>query len=53
MDRLHVTMTEIFGQVTAGSLAPIVDKTFPFAEAAAAHDYIQDRKNFGKVLLTP
>jgi NADPH:quinone reductase-like Zn-dependent oxidoreductase len=27
--------------------------TFPFDEAAAAHHFIQDRKNIGKVLLTP
>lgn len=36
-----------------GVVRPHVDKTFPFAEAAAAHHYIQDRRNFGKVLLTP
>ena len=34
-----------------GVAKPIVDRVFPFAEAAAAHHYIQDRKNFGKVLL--
>ncbi len=43
-------MMELFGQ---GVLSPVIDKTFPFAEAAKAHHYIQDRKNFGKVLLTP
>ena len=32
---------------------PHVDRTFSFAQAAAAHDYIQDRKNKGKVLLIP
>lgn len=36
-----------------GVVRPHVDKTFPFAEAAAAHHYIQDRRNLGKVLLTP
>ena len=30
---------------------PIIDKIFPFTEADKAHTYIQDRKNFGKVLL--
>jgi NADPH:quinone reductase-like Zn-dependent oxidoreductase len=30
-----------------------VDRTFPLAEAAAAHAYIQERRNFGKVLLVP
>jgi NADPH:quinone reductase-like Zn-dependent oxidoreductase len=31
----------------------VVDRAFPLAEAAAAHRYIQDRKNFGKVVLVP
>ena len=34
-------------------LAPRVDRTFPFTEAAAAHQYIHDRKSKGKVLLVP
>jgi NADPH:quinone reductase-like Zn-dependent oxidoreductase len=37
----------------AGVVRPHVDKVFPFAEAAAAHHYVQDRKNIGKVLLKP
>ena len=36
-----------------GVLTPIIDETFPFARAAEAHHYIQARRNFGKVLLTP
>lgn len=36
-----------------GIVRPCVDKVFPFAEAAAAHHYVQDRKNIGKVLLKP
>ncbi len=43
-------MLELVGE---GVLAPVVDVTFPFDKAADAHQYIQDRKNFGKVLLTP
>ncbi len=37
----------------AGTFAPVVDRTFPLANAAGAHAYLQDRKNFGKVLLVP
>lgn len=44
---------EINARVADGTFAPTVDKCFPFEEAAAAHSYIQDRKNFGKVLLVP
>lgn len=50
---LTAMLTEIVALVEQGVFAPVVDKTFPFAEAAEAHRYIQDRKNFGKVLLTP
>jgi NADPH:quinone reductase-like Zn-dependent oxidoreductase len=43
-------LLDLWGQ---GVVKPHVDKVFPFAEAAAAHHYIQDRKNIGKVLLAP
>jgi NADPH:quinone reductase-like Zn-dependent oxidoreductase len=36
-----------------GTIRPHVDRTFPFAEAAAAHHHIHDRKALGKVLLVP
>jgi len=50
-DRLSPDMVEIVRLLGEGTLAPVVDKIFPFTEAAAAHQYLQDRKNFGKVLL--
>lgn len=37
----------------AGQIKPFVDRSFPFAEAAAAHQYLHDRKARGKVLLVP
>lgn len=36
-----------------GVVRPQIDRTFRFDEAAAAHQYIHDRKNIGKVLLVP
>ncbi len=51
--RSQSMMNEIIALVGAGVLDPIVDKAFPFAEAGAAHAYLQDRKNFGKIVLTP
>ena len=53
MDKLGADMNTILGLVSEGTLAPVIDKTFALEEAAEAHRYIQDRKNFGKVLLTP
>jgi NADPH:quinone reductase-like Zn-dependent oxidoreductase len=34
-----------------GKVTPRVDRVFPAAEAAAAHRYIHERRNIGKVLL--
>ncbi|MDX1530800.1 MAG: zinc-binding dehydrogenase [Rhodothermales bacterium] len=36
-----------------GQIRPHVDRAFPLAEAAAAHRYIEDRRNVGKVVLEP
>ena len=36
-----------------GVVRPQIARTFGFGEAPAAHHYIQDRKNIGKVLLVP
>lgn len=52
-ERLSPDMEEIVRLLGEGTLAPVVDRIFPFSEAAAAHQYLQDRKNFGKVLLQP
>jgi NADPH:quinone reductase-like Zn-dependent oxidoreductase len=52
-DVLLGMLSEIHDLVGEGVFSPTVDKSFRFAEAAAAHQYIQDRKNFGKVLLVP
>jgi NADPH:quinone reductase-like Zn-dependent oxidoreductase len=43
----------LFQGVRDGAIAPHVDRVFPLSEAAAAHHYLQDRKNVGKVLLDP
>jgi NADPH:quinone reductase-like Zn-dependent oxidoreductase len=51
--RIRAWMLEILELYKQGVLVPRVDRAFPFEEAAAAHHYIQDRKNIGKVLLTP
>jgi len=45
-----VALLEMYEQ---GQLEPHIDRTFTFAEAAAAHRYMHDRKARGKVLLVP
>jgi NADPH:quinone reductase-like Zn-dependent oxidoreductase len=49
---LRVWMEEILRFYREGKLNITVDKEFSFHEAALAHQYIEDRKNFGKVILT-
>ncbi len=36
-----------------GQVRPHVDRAFPLAEAAAAHRYLEERRNVGKVVLAP
>ena len=38
--------------VEQGRLKPIVDKVWPLQDAALAHDYLENNKQFGKVVLT-
>lgn len=37
--------------VGEGRLAPVVDKAFPLSEARAAHEYLSEKRQFGKVIL--
>ncbi|MEM6995564.1 MAG: medium chain dehydrogenase/reductase family protein [Myxococcota bacterium] len=53
IDRLRPMLGQIVERVDAGDFKPVVDRTFSFDEASQAHAYIQDRKNFGKVILMP
>ena len=39
--------------LTSGELEVIVGETFPLAEAADAHEYIENRQSSGKVVLEP
>jgi NADPH:quinone reductase-like Zn-dependent oxidoreductase len=50
---LRRMLGEVLSHVPSGKISPVVDRSFPFAAAHEAHSYLQDRKNFGKVVLTP
>ncbi len=39
--------------IARGELRVVIDRSFPLAEAAAAHAYIESRQSFGRVLLVP
>jgi NADPH:quinone reductase-like Zn-dependent oxidoreductase len=49
MGELH----EVLKLVFSGKLKPIVDTTFPLKEIRAAHEYLEQSKMFGKVVLIP
>lgn len=44
---------DLFKWMTAGELQVRIDQTFPLAEAAEAHRYLEGRKTRGKLLLIP
>ena len=46
-------MENILTDIKSGLYEPHVDKAFPFEQAAQAHQYIEQRKNLGKVVLVP
>lgn len=46
-------MYELLAMVQAGTLQPVIDRTFPLARADAAHRYLAERKTMGKVILVP
>jgi synaptic vesicle membrane protein VAT-1 len=49
---LRKELDELFRMYVAGKIKPVIGKSFPLADAAAAHRFIQERKNIGKVVLT-
>ncbi|WP_245645254.1 zinc-binding dehydrogenase [Pseudonocardia acaciae] len=43
----------VLGEAAAGRLTPIIGRTYPLAEAAAAHVDIEARRFVGKIMLLP
>ncbi|HEY7491349.1 MAG TPA: NAD(P)H-quinone oxidoreductase [Candidatus Tectomicrobia bacterium] len=51
-----IAMTQRFRErwlplLASGAIRPIIDTAFPLAEAAAAHRYMEENRNIGKILL--
>jgi NADPH:quinone reductase len=51
--RAHAMVAQLIDDVAAGTLRVVIDRTFPLADAAAAHAFIESRQAFGRVLLVP
>ncbi|MGH9535858.1 MAG: zinc-binding dehydrogenase [Terriglobales bacterium] len=45
-------LRELLPFLANGELRPVVDRTFPLAEAAAAQRHLEAKEQFGKVVLT-
>jgi len=52
-ERTRAMVERLIERVAAGELQVVVDRTFPLAEAADAHRFIESRQAFGRVLLVP
>jgi putative PIG3 family NAD(P)H quinone oxidoreductase len=51
-----IAMTQRFRErwlplLASGTIHPIIDTSFPLAEAAAAHRYMEENRNVGKIIL--
>jgi len=49
MGELHDVLKHVF----SGKLKPVVDRAFPLKDARVAHEYLQESKMFGKIVLNP
>ncbi|MDX6608585.1 MAG: NADPH:quinone reductase [Solirubrobacterales bacterium] len=52
-NRVHPMINDLLGRVASGELEIQIDRSFPLAEAARAHEYVESREAFGRVLITP
>src|SRR5690242_10367404 len=49
MGELHQVLKFIFRK----QLKPVIDRVYPLPEIRAAHEYLENKEQFGKVILTP
>lgn len=46
-------LTEVMTHIQTGRLTPVIDSVFPLSDAAKAHQRMESRQNFGKIILIP
>jgi len=51
--RIHPMIGEMLARVASGELRVEIDRSFALADAAAAHEYAESRKAFGRIVITP
>lgn len=52
-EKAQLWLNQLLDGVNEGWISPHVDQTFSFDKVADAHQYIEERKNIGKVILVP
>jgi NADPH2:quinone reductase len=50
--RIHPMIGEMLERVASGQLVVEIDRSFPLAEAAAAHECVESRMAFGRVVMS-
>jgi NADPH2:quinone reductase len=50
--RIHPMIRDMLERVASGELHVEIDRSFPLADAAAAHEYVESRKAVGRVVIT-
>jgi NADPH:quinone reductase-like Zn-dependent oxidoreductase len=50
MDRITAPL---LSDLNSKQLMPVVARSYPFEQAGDAHRYLAERRNIGKVVLTP
>jgi NADPH2:quinone reductase len=51
--RVHPMIGDMLERVASGELQVEIDRSFPLSDAAAAHEYAESRKAFGRIIITP
>ena len=51
--RIHAMIGDMLQRVANGDLRVEIDQSFPLEQAAEAHAYVESRKAFGRVVMTP
>ena len=53
LPRIHALIGDLIQRVASGDLHVEIDRSFRLADAAAAHEYLEGRNAFGRVVMTP
>jgi NADPH:quinone reductase len=51
--RVHPMISDLIERVARGDLHVEIDRSFPLSEAAAAHEFVESRHAFGRVVMAP